>query len=70
MVKKGIDLVILSPSRWANRDWWQDQPTACDMCSWKDRKIRICVFCKFRSATVEELMHEKTEERKNANSEM
>ena len=56
MIKRGIDLVILSPSRWANSDWWQDPAMACDACSWRDRKIRICAFCKFRAATMQELL--------------
>lgn len=53
MVKKGIDLLVLSPSRWANRDWWQDSAMACDACSLAGRKL--CVVCKFRSATMQEL---------------
>lgn len=68
MIKKGIDLVILSPSRWANRGRWQD-PTACDVCSWKDRKIRICVFCKFRAATLEEFMQCREHEQKEGKNE-
>lgn len=53
MIKKGIDLLILSPSRWADRDRWQDPAMACDACSLVGRKL--CVVCKFRSATMQEL---------------
>lgn len=59
MIKKGIDLVIPSPSRWVNRDYDQDPPMACDACSWRGRKIRICVFCKFRAATREEFLNDR-----------
>lgn len=57
MIKKGIDLVRLSPHRWLHRFPWQDPAMACDACSWEGRKR--CAVCKFRSATVEEFLNER-----------
>jgi hypothetical protein len=53
MIKKGIDLVRLSPHRMLHRVPWQDPAMACDACSLAGRKR--CVVCKFRSATMQEL---------------
>lgn len=53
MIKKGIDLVRLSPHRMLHRVPWQDPAMACDACSLAGRKL--CVVCKFRSATMQEL---------------
>lgn len=56
MIKKGLDLICPSPHRMLHRVPWQDPAMACDVCSWRDRKIRICAFCKFRAATMQELL--------------
>lgn len=57
MIKKGLDLICPSPHRMLHRVLWQDPAMACDVCSLVGRKL--CVVCKFRSATVEEFLNER-----------
>lgn len=57
MIKKGIDLMRISPHNWLSRSIpLRDSVMACDVCSRFDRGSIMCVFCKFRSATLVEFL--------------
>lgn len=58
MIKKGIDLMQPSPHKWLSRRVpLRDSVMACDVCTRLNRgRKRMCIFCKFRSATLVEFL--------------
>ncbi len=59
MIKKGIDLMINSPHGWMHKVLFRDSAMACDVCVLGDGGTKLCVLCKFRSATLEEFLSQR-----------
>lgn len=60
MIRKGVDLVQLSPSRLLIGYVKYREPQTCECCERQNsRARRVCRFCKYRESEITELISER-----------